>query len=204
VAIVAEYRNTVLPASSDPLIEVLGRAFEAVNVLVSHVSTDQWSAPTPCANWSVRRLVEHLIEMNRVFTALLADTPVPRMAAADQVEENLPTAYRETSAALLLAFGHPGVLDRQYKGPLGTASGAERLQIRLYDLLAHGWDLAHATGQPVDLPDALVESSVAFARSQLAGQSRHGRFGPPQTVDQNASAIQRLVAFLGRSVTPTP
>jgi uncharacterized protein (TIGR03086 family) len=200
---VAEYCNTILSASSDPLVTVLGRAFDAVGVLVSNVGADQWSAPTPCAEWSVRRLVEHLIGMNRVFTALLAEAPLPRRAA-DQVEEDPVTAYRETSAALLRAFGQCGALDRQYQGPLGTASGAERLQIRLYDLLAHGWDLAQATGQPVDLPDDLVESSVAFARVQLAEQSRDGRFAPPQNVDENASAIERLVAFLGRSVAPPP
>jgi len=198
----AEYCNTALSASSDPLVVVLGRALGAVDVLVSNVSTDQWSAATPCADWSVCRLVDHLIGMNRVFTALLADAPVPRAPDADRVGEDPVIAFRETSAALLLAFGQPGVLDRQYKGPLGTASGAERLQIRLYDLLAHGWDLARATGQSVDLPDDLVESSVAFARSQLAGQSRDGRFGPPRNVDENASAIERLVAFLGRSVSP--
>jgi uncharacterized protein (TIGR03086 family) len=128
---------------------VLGRAFEAVGVLVSNVGAAQWSAATPCADWDVRRLVDHLIGMNRVFTALLADAPVPRRAAGDQVEEDPVSDYRESSAALLLAFGQPGILDRQYKGPPGTASGAERLQIRLYDLLAHGWDLAHATGQSV-------------------------------------------------------
>jgi uncharacterized protein (TIGR03086 family) len=201
---VAKYCNTALSASSDPLVVVLGRAFEAVGVLVSNVSADQWSAPTPCADWSVRRLVDHLIGMNRVFTALLADAPVPRTPAGDHVEEDPVTAYRETAAALLLAFGQPGALDRQYKGPLGTASGAERLQIRLYDLLAHGWDLAHATGQPVELPDDLVESSVAFARMQLAEQSRNGRFGLPRNIDENASAIERLVAFLGRTVSPPP
>lgn len=200
----AQYCNTALSASPDPLVVVLGRAFEAVGVLVSNVGADQWSAATVCADWNVRRLVDHLIGMNRVFTALLADAPVPRTPAGDRLEEDPVTAFRETSAALMRAFGQPGVLARQYIGPLGTASGAERLQIRLYDLLAHGWDLAHATGQPVDLPDDLVESSVAFARTQLAEQSRDLRFGPPQNVDENASAIERLVAFLGRSVTRAP
>lgn len=171
-----------------------------VGVLISNVSAAQWSAPTPCVDWSVRRLVDHLIGMNRVFTALPADAPVPRASTGGQVNEDPVIAYREGAAALLRAFGQPGVLDRQYQGPLGTASGAEWLQIRLYDLLAHGWDLAHATGQPVDL----VEPSVAFTRVQLADQSRDGRFGPPQNVDAGASAIERLVAFLGRSITPPP
>jgi uncharacterized protein (TIGR03086 family) len=97
--------------------------------------------------------------------------------------------------------GRPGVLERAYHGPLGTATGAERLQIRLYDLLAHGWDLAQATEQPADLPDDLAEQSLAFARTQLTEQARPGRFGPAQIVAEPAPAIERLVAFLGRPVS---
>ena len=62
------------------------------------------------------------------------------------------TNSRESAAALLAAFGQPGVLDRGYQGPLGPATGGDRLRIRLYDLLAHGWDLAQATGQSARLP----------------------------------------------------
>src|SRR6266566_1617066 len=79
-----------------------------------------------------------------------------------------PTA---TPAALQAAFGRPGALERTYRGPLGTATGAERLQIRLYDLLAHGWDLAQATGQPAGLPDDLADQSLAFVRTQLTRPS---------------------------------
>lgn len=201
----AHYSTATWPssASSDPLVILLGRAFEAVDVLISKVGADQWSAATPCTEWDVRQLVSHLIGMNRVFAALLADDPpVPNSSANDQVGDDPVTAFRETSVALLRAFGQAGVLDRQYTGALGTASGAERLQIRLYDLLAHGWDLARATGQSVELPDDVVEPSVAFARMQLARQPREGRFDPPRDVDENAPAIERLVAFLGRAVIP--
>ncbi len=114
------------------------------------------------------------------------------------------TAWHDTTASLLLAFSRPGVLERQYQGPLGSASGGDRLQIRLYDLLAHSWDLAQATGQPVDMPNDLAEQSLAFARMQLAGQSRQGRFGPAQNARENAPAIERLVAFLGRTVSTPP
>jgi uncharacterized protein (TIGR03086 family) len=89
----------------------------------------------------------------------------------------------------------------QFWSQLGTAIGAERLQIRLYDLLAHGWDLAQATGQPAGLPDDLAEQSLAFARTQLTGQARPGRFGPAQTAAGQAPAIERLAAFLGRPVS---
>jgi uncharacterized protein (TIGR03086 family) len=71
----------------------------------------------------------------------------------------------------------------------------------MYDLLAHGWDLATATGRPVELPVDVTENSLAFVRIQLTDDARPGRFGPAQQVADNAPAIDQLVGFLGRSVT---
>ncbi len=188
-------------AERAPLVEQLGCAFDAVAALIGNIRPGQWTAPTPCTDWTVRRVVNHLIGMNRVFAALLADQPPPPRPAADHVEDDPVGAYRDSAAALQAAFGRPGALERAYRGPLGTATGAERLQIRLYDLLAHGWDLAQATGQPVDLPDDLAEQSLAFAQTQLSDQARPGRFGPAQIVTDQAPAIERLAAFLGRPVS---
>ncbi len=183
-----------------PSVEQLGRAFAAVGHLVSKVRPEQWSAPTPCTDWTVRQLVDHLIEMNRAFAALLADEPSPPRPATDHAEEDPAGAYGDSAATVEAAFGQPGVLERSYQGSLGRATGAERLQIRLYDLLAHGWDLAQAIGQPAELPDDLAEQSIAFVRTQLTNQARPGRFGPAQVVAEQAPAIERLVAFLGRPV----
>ena len=188
-------------AERAPLVEQLGRALDAVAGLIINIRADQWSAPTPCTDWTVRQLVNHLIGMNRVFAALLADQPPPPRPSADHAEDDPVGAYRDSAAALRAAFGRRGVLERTYRGPLGTATGAERLQIRLYDLLAHGWDLAQATGQPTDLPEDLAERSLAFARTQLTEQARSGRFGPAQIAAEQAPAIERLVAFLGRPVS---
>jgi uncharacterized protein (TIGR03086 family) len=188
-------------AERAPLAGQLGRAFDAVAGLISNIRPGQWSAPTPCTDWTVRQLVNHLIGMNRVFAALLTGQPTPPRLSADHVEDDPVGAYRDSAAALQAAFSRPGALERTYRGPLGTATGAERLQIRLYDLLAHGWDLAQATEQPADLPDDLAEQSLAFARTQLTEQARPGRFGPAQIVAKQAPAIERLVAFLGRPVT---
>jgi hypothetical protein len=81
--------------------------------------------------------------MNRVFVALVNDEPIPRPPAA-VADDDAIGAFEDSAAALQAAFDRPGALERAYVGPLGTATGAERLQIRLYDLLAHGWDLAQA------------------------------------------------------------
>jgi uncharacterized protein (TIGR03086 family) len=138
------------------------------------------SAPTPCLDWAV----EHLVGKNLVFVAVLEGDAMPR--------DPLVRAYREFAVELLEAFGQPGVLDRSYQGPLGAATGTERLKIRMYDLLAHGWDVAHALGRTADLPEDAAEEALAFARAD-------GRAVRPAPDD--ASAVVRLVAFLGRDVT---
>lgn len=200
----AEHRNTASPDSSDLLLGQLGHAFDAVGGLIAGVRPDQWPAATPCTEWNVGRLVMHLIGMNRVFTALLLDAPPPARPAPDYVETDPVGAYRSSAAELLSAFGRPGALEHQYVGPLGAATGEERLRIRMYDLLAHGWDLAQATDQRADLPEDLAEQSLRFVRTQLTAASRAGRFGPAVSTARNAPAIERLVAFLGRAVATPP
>ncbi len=95
-------------------------------------------------------------------------------------------------------------LEQTYQGPLGSATGTERLQIRIYDLLAHGWDLAQATGQRAEPPEDLAEQPLTFVQTQLSGQPRTGRFDPAQPVSDDAPAIDRLAAFLGRRVEGGP
>ena len=188
-----------MASSQESELNHLALALDAVGVMVHRVEPHQWELPTPCAEWNVARVVTHLLGMNLVFAALLADQPMP--ARVEIASEELAAQY-DTSAALLLdEFSAPGVLDREWDGPLGRASGRERLQIRMYDLLAHGWDLACAIGEPLILPDQLVEESLTFATQQLAGVDRTGRFETPRPVSDQADALDRLAAFLGRDIT---
>jgi uncharacterized protein (TIGR03086 family) len=148
----------------------------------------------------VGQLVNHQVGMNLVFAALLSNQAPPERVA-DRLGQDPIGAYRESGSALQAAFDQPEVLERSYQSPLGAATGSDRLQMRLYDLLVHGWDLAQATGQPAALPDDLAEQSLAFAGGQLSTQPRTGRFGPVQTIAGGAPAIDRLAAFLGRPVS---
>jgi uncharacterized protein (TIGR03086 family) len=182
----------------DPL-DQLQRSLAAVESLIKAILPEQWSAQTPCEEWEVGRVVEHLVGMNHVFAAILVGEPPP------QDRENLrcdaaPQLFRDSAITLLDRFAQPGALDRSYAGPLGSATGSDRLRIRLYDLLAHGWDIAIATGQPVQLPVDAAKDSLVFAREQISDDARAGRFGPSQPTVDSASAIDQLVAFLGRRI----
>lgn len=165
--------------------------------MIAGIGADQWELPTPCTEWNVRTLVGHLVFGNRVFTARLTGEPMPDRNT-DQLGDDAGAAFLTTASHLQAALRPEGVLERSYPGPLGTITGAETLQIRLYDLLAHGWDLEQATGIPADLPEDVAAESLEFVRNQLASMPRAGRFADPQPVADDARAIEQLVAFLGR------
>jgi uncharacterized protein (TIGR03086 family) len=187
--------------SPDSFVEQLSLSLDAVGQLLGGVREQQWSAPSPCTQWDVRALVSHLVGMNLVFAALVSDQPPPERGI-DRLGNDPVGAFLASGSTLKAAFNQPGVLECNYRGPLGDATGADRLRIRLYDLLAHGWDLARATDQSLHVPEEVAEQSLAFVRIQLTTQSRAGRFHEAQTISDDAPALDRLAAFLGRSVTP--
>jgi len=147
-------------------------------------------------------VVAHLVGLDQVLGAMLAGEPAPARRALPPNE--LAPALRESGQQLRTAFARPGVLEGEFDGPLGAATGADRLQIRLYDLLAHGWDLGRALGREPAFEPEVVQRSLAFAHRQLAGQDRGRRFAAPQPVPADAPPLLRLVAFLGRAPEWTP
>ena len=185
--------------TNSAIFEALARASAAVGDLIDRIPADRWTAATPCTQWAVRDVVAHLVGMNLVFVAMLEQSPMPDRGA-DPLGADPAGSYRRSATALQAAAALPGVLERSQSSAVGVATGAERLQWRIADLLTHGWDLVQATGVVAELPDDLAEQALAFARAQLPAQSRAGRFADPQPVPEDAPAIERLAAFTGRPV----
>jgi uncharacterized protein (TIGR03086 family) len=171
--------------------------------LIDRIPAVHWAAPTPCTEWSVRDVVGHLVGTNLVIVAMFEGSPMPERGA-DHLGADPAGAYRRSAAALQAAASRPGVLERSQATRLGVATGAERVQWRIADLLVHGWDLVQATGVAAELPDDLIEEALTFTRAELPGQPRAGRFADPQPIGDDAPAIDRLAAFTGRPVPWTP
>lgn len=140
-----------------PSVEQLTRALSAVGRLIAGIRDDQWSAPTPCAGWTVRDLMNHLVGVNLVFGALSRDQVPPRLGA-DYLGDDPAAAYRDTGAAVVAAFDEPGALKRIYQSQLGTASGAVRLHWRIADPRSGRFGPA----QPVTADAPAIDRLVAF------------------------------------------
>jgi uncharacterized protein (TIGR03086 family) len=194
---------------TDALLTPLAVALDGTGQLITAVTGGQWHLPTPCTDWTVRQLLNHLVGGNRLVTRVLGGESLPppdqlgRRGHEDQLGDDPVTAYRTSANELLEALRAPGVLERAYTLPAGTLPGPAVVHLRIVETLVHGWDLARATCQQVSFPDQLVEQELAFSRD-LLGRLPEGRqpFAPSRPVAADAPAIDRLAALLGRSPEP--
>ena len=178
------------------------RALEQAAGRIAQVTPDQLSLTTPCGDWDLRALLNHMIGGNRRFAAVARGEAVgaatgeyPPMFSDDPV-----SAFVESSHEIVDAFAAPGGLDRMFPVRIGDVPGPVMLGLRLIDTVVHTWDLARATGQDERLDPELVAASDEIARSTIVEGARGpGRpFGYEIAMSADAPAEHRLVAFLGR------
>ncbi len=181
------------------------RALAAIQHLVDGVGPDQWSAPTPCTDWDVRQLLNHVAAGNMIFARLASGErppgPItPEERATDWLGADPVAGFRAAGKSMHDAFLTPGFLESRRQTPMmGEQPGTAVVRMRMNELLIHGWDLAKATGQRHDLPEDLAEDALSAWKGRLGDRPREGMpFGVPVTIADDAPAIDRLAAFLGR------
>ncbi|MCX4633600.1 TIGR03086 family metal-binding protein [Streptomyces platensis] len=179
------------------------RAYEEVTrdvaALVAAVRPEDLALPTPCAGWTVRQLLDHMVWENLMATSIAEDTPRADHTA-DHLGDDHRTAFADSVRAAHTAFIESGMLHRTY-GPY-EAPGAMIVQQVVVELLAHGWDLARATGAPTVLAPETAEETLAAAYRiyGAAPRTEGSSFAPERPAPPGAGATDRLAAFLGRDV----
>ena len=142
----------------------------ALHDLVAGVQADQWANPTPCAKWSVRDLVNHLVGGGTIFAASFRGESVEMESATpDMLGDDATSAWDGVIASFETAVSAPGAMDREVVLPFATLPAQVALDIASFDLLVHAWDLARATGQSFDPPDNDNELLIHSLRPQIEG-----------------------------------
>jgi uncharacterized protein (TIGR03086 family) len=123
------------------------------------VPPDAWDAPTPCPEWDVRALVDHMTRGNLNHVGLL--TGVTReefLARRDEDAHGADpvAAFTASVRACADAFAEAGALDRVVDYPFGKLGGRQALAVRTADSTVHTWDLARALGADETLDPGLV------------------------------------------------
>jgi uncharacterized protein (TIGR03086 family) len=184
----------------------LEAACNATEPVVAGLSTTDLKRPSPCERWTVRDLVNHLVGTLELSRALLSDTP-PTVAVGpgqlpptDLIGDDPLDAYRNGVEAMLRA-ATPQTTAAMHVTPLGDMPGPMLAGFTTLDIYVHGWDLAKATDQKPPADDRLAEEILGFARQAISDESgtRAPRIGPEIEVLADASVMDRLVGFLGRT-----
>jgi uncharacterized protein (TIGR03086 family) len=166
-----------------------------------HAIGDRWSLPTPNSEWTVARLVDHLIEEHRWVQPLFDGQD---FETAGEIVEGTrdpgdrEVAWEEAARLSYRSVSADGALSRSVALSYGPTPARDYVSDMTFDLAVHSWDLGTALKYDRPLPPELVD--FALARAEAMGNERGmpGVFGPPVDVPDDAPAIVRLVALTGR------
>ncbi|MGP3964996.1 TIGR03086 family metal-binding protein [Nonomuraea sp. 3N208] len=173
---------------------------------VVSVRPDQWSHPSPCAKWTARDVVRHIVDMHAAMLHPLGRSLSP----APTVDDDPVAAFRAARADVEAILNDPSLATLPCDTPTGPMPAQQHIdQVVSDDLPLHGWDLARATSQDDTIDPGDVErawSAMTALPAELIEKFRTpGAFGPgievfgPEVkVAHNASPQDTLLAFIGR------
>lgn len=182
-------------------VELHRRALERFGGLVHEVRDDQWSAPTPCSEWDVRELVNHLVVEQLWVPEMLAGRTIADVGDrydGDQLGDDPGAAWDAAATHALEAFGEPGALSRTVHLSYGDVPAENYCREMTMDATVHSWDLARAIGADEQLDPDLVTDALVMVEPRVDAFGASGLFAPPIAVPSDADPQTRLLALLGR------
>ena len=179
------------------LPEVHRRALAATGNIVGRIKPDQLDAPTPCEDYDVRGLLQHLISGNYWVAPLVEGKTIEEVG--DSLDHDFSIEdYDQSAEEANAAFSSPGAMQKPVAVSYGPVPAEVYAGHRFIDVLIHGWDLAKATGQDTTLDPELVDACWEVITPQLELLKGSGMFGSEIDVPDDADPQTRLLATLGR------
>lgn len=177
------------------------RAMEQFGDRLRAVRSDQWDGPTPCTDWTVRDLANHVIGENRWMPPLMEGKTIADVGDAldgDLLGDDPAAAWDDAAAGALAATREPGAMERTVHLSFGDFPGRYYVGQVLSDHVIHAWDLARAIGADEALDPELVRFAYDELVPQLDEWRSAGAFGPKGEVDEGADLQTKLLAEAGR------
>ncbi|MDG9722599.1 TIGR03086 family metal-binding protein [Streptomyces sp. DH41] len=179
---------------------------ETVRIL-QQASPEDWGSPTPCADWTLGRLVAHMAGQHHGFAdaATGGGDDLTVWQPSDLGDDPLPV-YRAAAWTAIDAFSRPDVLTREFSLPeISTGRrfpASVAIGFHFLDYVVHGWDAARALGLPYTPDQDVAEAALVFALRVPDDERRLGRdalFRPALTATPGARTLDLVLTALGRS-----
>jgi len=164
---------------------IVSRGLDQLCALLGAVTPEDRGRPTPCAEWTVTDLSDHIVNSVAGMTTM-TQGGTPDWAVSTHHDDPASALEQERHAFVQALDAGKGEF------PEGMAAA---------ELAVHAYDLATALGRPTaDLDPEVAEVGHAFMSSSMTDDMRGDAFGPEQSTPADADAYQRIAAFAGRTV----
>jgi uncharacterized protein (TIGR03086 family) len=170
---------------------------------VETVEDDDWDRPTPCSEWDVRTLVDHVCGEQLWAPHLVDGETIEQVGDrydGDVLGADPKATFRTAVEGSIAAFERAD-LDAIVHLSFGDVPCAVYLEQMLTDAEVHGWDLARALGRPAELDPETASHLLPRMRAQEGLIRASGMFAPGIEVPEGADDATQLLALLGRGAT---
>jgi uncharacterized protein (TIGR03086 family) len=164
----------------------------ACRAVLQRLTEADLSRPTPCTEYTVSDVGDHVVRSMVLLSSVAGtqiDTPGARAldARVTTAAEAALAAWRSRGLDGLVAVGR------------STLPASLAVEIIPLELLVHGWDIAQATGQRIDVPSDVAGYVLDRARELITEDKRGRSFAAEVPAGPDATVLQRLIAFTGRA-----
>jgi uncharacterized protein (TIGR03086 family) len=191
-----------MTTSTDNTTGLLVAVLAELEPVVGGITSDQLHDPTPCTEYDVEQLRQHVMSWLTTFAAGFADPD--GKAPSDRIDayrvSGDPAAEVRSASDTMAAALRDGAASRPMHLGESSMPGELALGMILWEYQMHGWDLARATGQPWSPPAEAAQESLSFAPGMLTAdyQGEGKPFAPRVSVPDAAPAFDRLLGLSGR------
>jgi uncharacterized protein (TIGR03086 family) len=186
-------------------VALMKQVIASTDKVVKGTEPSQLGLPSPCTEWTVRDVINHITGGSTMFAVCVEDGSVPdellgTLMAGDNLGDDYVGAWESASTRAVAAFEAPGALEKMVKLPFGEMPAGVALNIAIFDVLTHAADIASATNQTID-DNGLIETALDVGHQMIGPDLRvPGIFDPEQQAPDGATPTVRLLAFAGRKV----
>jgi uncharacterized protein (TIGR03086 family) len=177
------------------------RAVDQFGAFVAQTKDDQWSSSTPCTDWDVRALVNHVVNENLWVPPLLAGKTIEEVGDrfdGDVLGDDPKQSWKQASEESIAAASEDGAEARTVHLSFGDFSGSDYITQMLADHVIHSWDLARGIGANDELDPELVQFAYDYFVPMAEAWRAGGAFSDEVKVDESADMQTRLLALTGR------
>ncbi len=191
------------PSAMEPAVvsDCYLRSLDSTINFVTNVSDDAWGNDTPCSDWNVKDVVNHIVYENVWMVALFNGRTIAEVGdefEGDLVGDDPAGVYLRTANEVKAILAEPDAMSRTCQISSGPVSGADYAKELFLDTLIHGWDIAVGSKQDATLDPYLVEQCTPLGQAIADNDAYRSAFKAPTEGAKSSDPQTHLLALLGR------